>query len=88
MKYIGKSFNRICYLALIIMTIITVSCEEVIDIELNSAKPALVAEGLIEKIHYRGSGLVIPQTISIRQNPPGCQMPGLFCMMMQAILNC
>jgi hypothetical protein len=44
-----KYFKRFFYLAFFIMTIFTVSCEEVIDIELNSAKPALVAEGLIEK---------------------------------------
>lgn len=49
MIYISKYFKRFCYLALIIAAQITVSCEEVIDIELNSAKPALVAEGIIEK---------------------------------------
>ncbi len=49
MIFISKYFKRFCYLVFIIMAQITVSCEEVIDIELNSAKPALVAEGIIEK---------------------------------------
>ena len=49
MNYMMKYFKRFFYLAISILTLISVSCEEVIDIELNSSKPALVAEGLILK---------------------------------------
>jgi hypothetical protein len=49
MNYIIKYFKRFFCLAIFILTLISVSCEEVIDIELNSSKPSLVAEGLIEK---------------------------------------
>lgn len=49
MKAIIKQFTTLKYLTLVLLALFVVSCEEVIDIDLNSSAPKLVAEGYIEK---------------------------------------
>ncbi len=49
MKTLIKLFTALTFPGLILISLFTVSCEEVIDLDLNSSAPKLVAEGLIEK---------------------------------------
>ncbi|WP_372772818.1 DUF4249 domain-containing protein [Mangrovibacterium sp.] len=49
MKKLTQQYTSLKYLALIVFAFLSASCEEVIEIDLNSASPKLVAEGLIEK---------------------------------------
>lgn len=49
MKSLINSSSTIKWLALIAISFFAVSCEEVIDIDLNSSAPRLVAEGYIEQ---------------------------------------
>jgi hypothetical protein len=49
MNNINRIFQRLHYLLFLTLFLITISCEEVINIDLKSASPFLVAEGLIEQ---------------------------------------
>ena len=49
MTYINRIFPKLHYITILALSLFIVSCEEVINIDLKSSSPVLVAEGAIEQ---------------------------------------